>query len=256
MPVGWDTHSFPSLDAPPQEVLNNQLLRNVDLLIAIFSTRIGTPTSTSQSGTIEEISKHIESGKPVMVYFSSVPVSPESIDPVQLQELNRFKEGLKQKGLYQAYGTIVEFRSIFQRQLQQIINSKFEKSPFANLPEGKWNITISDEEDGIEAPGPKIQYLISRLSKEAKEILIEVSDDPNGMLQFYKGHNYFTLLIKGKDFIKEDNPRTRAIVEDAVDQLRRNGLINKVGYDAESDRFSITHLGFKIADTLKGKNPE
>ena len=45
MPVGWETHSSPDLGAPAQEQINERILEHCDLLIAVFWTRLGTPTS-------------------------------------------------------------------------------------------------------------------------------------------------------------------------------------------------------------------
>ena len=36
MPIGWDTDSSPEVGDRPQELINRQLLRNCDLLIAGF----------------------------------------------------------------------------------------------------------------------------------------------------------------------------------------------------------------------------
>ena len=44
MPVGWESHSSPSMEGPPQYVINKQVLADCDLLVAAFWTRIGTPT--------------------------------------------------------------------------------------------------------------------------------------------------------------------------------------------------------------------
>lgn len=50
MPVGWETHSSPELGMSAQDLINERVLRDCDLLIGIFWTRIGTPTGT-KAGT-------------------------------------------------------------------------------------------------------------------------------------------------------------------------------------------------------------
>src|SRR5438477_13143943 len=52
--VRWETHSVPDMSGAPQEVLNNQIVFGCDLGIAIFWSRVGTPTNTHQSGSVEE----------------------------------------------------------------------------------------------------------------------------------------------------------------------------------------------------------
>jgi hypothetical protein len=85
MPVGWETHSSPELGSRPQELINKRILAHCDLLVGIFWTRLGTPTGGAPSGTVEEIERHLEAGKPAMIYFSSAPVAPQSINPDQFK---------------------------------------------------------------------------------------------------------------------------------------------------------------------------
>ena len=82
MPIGWETHSVPDTGDRPQAIINGQLLKDADLLIAMFWTRIGSPTGAARSGTVEEIEEHIRAGKSAMIYFSSAPVLPDSIDMI------------------------------------------------------------------------------------------------------------------------------------------------------------------------------
>lgn len=90
MPLGWETHATPEMGDRPQAIINGQLLKKADLLIAIFWTRIGSPTGAAKSGTVEEIEEHIGAGKPAMIYFSSAPVRPDSIDEKQYSALREF----------------------------------------------------------------------------------------------------------------------------------------------------------------------
>lgn len=106
-PVGWDTHASPELGSRPQELINSRLLKNCDLLIGVFWTRLGTPSGEADSGTVEEIEKHVAAGKPAMIYFSSRPVAPESIDQVQYAKLSEFRERCKRVET----GVRVHFRS-------------------------------------------------------------------------------------------------------------------------------------------------
>src|SRR5438067_4458442 len=57
-PVGWDTHSAPEMGDRPQSIINKQVLKQSDLLVAVFWTRLGTPTDVAPSGTAEEIDEH------------------------------------------------------------------------------------------------------------------------------------------------------------------------------------------------------
>lgn len=114
-PVLWETHSRPALGDRPQELLNQQLVKSCDLVIGAFWTRLGTPTGKAESGTAEEIEQFRAEGKPVLLYFSSAPAVPESIDPDQYKALIKYKKGLNASGLYSTYESLADFRDQFQR---------------------------------------------------------------------------------------------------------------------------------------------
>lgn len=117
-PIGWEAHSSPELGARPQEFINKRVLKDCDLLVGVFWTRIGSPTRNSISGTVEEIYEHTKTGKPTMLYFSGKPVAPDNLDANQYKSLKEFKEKCKELGLIEYYDTDDEFRIKFYRQLQ------------------------------------------------------------------------------------------------------------------------------------------
>lgn len=123
MPLSWESHSYPEMGDRPQAIINKQILKECDLLIAVFWTRLGTPTGEFDSGTVEEIEGHIDAGKPAMLYFSDLPVQPDSVDPEQYKTLKQFKERSKNSGLCETYSDLNEFRSKLYRQLQLTVNS-------------------------------------------------------------------------------------------------------------------------------------
>lgn len=87
--VGWDSHSSPELGERPQELINKRILKDCDILIGVFWTRLGTPAGNSPSGSVEEIEEHVAAGKPAMIYTSSRPVELGSVD---LGQYNQVKE--------------------------------------------------------------------------------------------------------------------------------------------------------------------
>jgi hypothetical protein len=99
MPVGWETHASPEMGDRPQAIINGQILKDSDLLVAVFWTRLGSPTGTAPSGSVEEIEEHLAAGKPAMIYFSSEPVRPDSVDAGQYSALKAFKESLRPNSL-------------------------------------------------------------------------------------------------------------------------------------------------------------
>ncbi len=110
MPLGWETDATPDLEEGGQAIINRQLVDICDLLIGVFWTRLGTPTTQAESGTVEEIERAHNEGKRCIVYFSDQAVSPSATDQKQYKRLQKYKDELNKKGLTNTYKTIEEFR--------------------------------------------------------------------------------------------------------------------------------------------------
>ncbi|QAV69737.1 DUF4062 domain-containing protein [Salinibacterium sp. UTAS2018] len=98
-PWRWETSAVPVLGGHPQALINAQGLDSADVVIALFGSRLGSPTADAVSGTVEEIGKASDGGKPVHVYFSTEPL-PYDVDTKQLEGLRVFKEQIQTAGLY------------------------------------------------------------------------------------------------------------------------------------------------------------
>ena len=131
--VEWQTHTYPEMGNHTQKIINEQLLKECDLLIGLFWTRLGTPTEDYPSGSAEEISRHSDAKKPVMLYFSNRPVDPAQIDSEQYEKLKQFKENCRKQSLYREWGDISEFHETFHRDLERIINGH----PHFRNPDGQ-----------------------------------------------------------------------------------------------------------------------
>ncbi len=126
-PVMWETHTRPDLSDRPQEIINRQIVDDCDLLVGAFWTRLGTPTGEADSGTVEEIEIFLSNGKPVMLYFSSIPVVPDNLDRGQYDALIEYRRQLEERGLISSYESYADFRGQFQRNLSsqmiELVNS-------------------------------------------------------------------------------------------------------------------------------------
>lgn len=61
------------------------------------------PDGRGRVGTVEEIQRAIEEGKPVMVYFSNRAVVPDSLDRGEYERLLEFRNSLRSRALYREY---------------------------------------------------------------------------------------------------------------------------------------------------------
>jgi hypothetical protein len=238
MPIGWESHSSPSMGDRPQAIINKQVLANCDLLIAVFWTRLGSPTGKAPSGTVEEIEEHLKAGKPAMIYFSSAPVVPESVDREQYKALLEFKEELRPKGLLETYDSISEFKEKLTRQLAQTVIRYF-------IP--KKNGRPSARPNEGEVPPNRTQ--VPTLSEEAKQLLIEASQDQGGIVLRVRTAFGLTIQTNGKNLVDNREPRIESQWEGALRQLREKGLLQDRGNKGEV--FSLTDEGYRIADLLR-----
>ncbi|WP_163541995.1 DUF4062 domain-containing protein [Occultella kanbiaonis] len=97
-PWRWETSSVPVLGDHPQSLINSQGVDDSDVVFALFGSRLGSPTPDAVSGTVAEIERAIEQGKPVHLYFSTAPL-PSDIDTRQLDGLRAFKAEIGHRGL-------------------------------------------------------------------------------------------------------------------------------------------------------------
>ena len=125
-PVRGRTHSYPAMGERPQGILNNQIVKDADLLIGIFGTRMGTPTGNAPSGTSEEIEEVRKTGRHVALYFSDVPV-PRDVDRAQLDALEAYRRSLGQQGLYSTFTSVEDLHRKVTNDLPKIVNGVHEK---------------------------------------------------------------------------------------------------------------------------------
>ena len=120
-PVLWETHAYPEMGDRPQGIINKQIVKDCDILIGVFWSRIGTPTGKAESGTVEEINEFINAEKPVHLYFSSADI-PQNSDRSQYDRLQIFKKDCIGKGICWEYKSVDNLRNLLQGHLTLIIN--------------------------------------------------------------------------------------------------------------------------------------
>jgi hypothetical protein len=103
LPRHWKSDAVPRVGAGSgQGAINDQLVDDADIVIALFDSRLGQATAAAVSGTAEEIQRAIDAGKHVHVWFSNEPVSRDA-DLDQLAALREFRERLESQGLLGQY---------------------------------------------------------------------------------------------------------------------------------------------------------
>jgi len=116
--VRMETHAEAALGRHPQELINRQLLDCCDLLIAIFWSKLGSPTPTAVSGTVDEIEEfcRLKGSENVLLFFADKD-SPKDVKLQDLKRLDKFKDDIKTKGLFIPYKDVEEFQKVLRHQL-------------------------------------------------------------------------------------------------------------------------------------------
>lgn len=132
MPRMWETDTVPEINIRPQESINKQILHNSDIMIAMFWTKLGSPTGKDQSGTVEEINQFISSEKPVALYFSDKKYSPSTIDPMQLEALRAYQSSIRDNSYYNVFKSTSEIKELVLKYLN-VTASEITKKKESNL---------------------------------------------------------------------------------------------------------------------------
>jgi len=246
MPVGWETHSSPELGSTAQELINDRVLEDCDLLIGIFWTRLGTPTGRASSGSVEEIHRHVEAGKPAMVYFSEAPVAPQSVDLSQFSALQDFRQWCQNQGLVEPFMNGADFQAKFRRQLQITL----QKNPYlqsAFSPAERTETTNQVAQPPV-APATTVA---STLSPEAKDLLLAATSGKDGMILAIDVLAGRMIQAGGKQFGEMDDRRVMARWDYGLEQLLILGLVERYSSGGKGDQiFQVTNHGYTVANGL------
>ena len=139
----WATDSTPDMRGRAQGIINHQMIDDADIIVAVFWSRFGTPTGIANSGTEEEIRRGISLGKKVMVYFSDLEPLPKPTHIRQLTQVNKFREELKEKGIYWSFARRQDFHSSFDKHLARAVHEMIPDSTTPRTDEASQSIVSS-----------------------------------------------------------------------------------------------------------------
>lgn len=148
LPVMLETNLGPETGDRSKAILNKQIIKDCDILIGAFWTRMGTDTLLEESITTEYIKEFQKTGKPVMIYLSSAPVVPSSVDLKQYEKLMNFMDDSLKQGWVKRYDSILDFRERVSAQLASNI-LKIHKTPEDEISKGPGEIVKKESIDII-----------------------------------------------------------------------------------------------------------
>lgn len=217
----WSTDSYPQSGGKPQELLNQQFVRDCDAAVALFWTKFGTPTDKYGSGTEEEIEEMLASNKQVFMYFLDKLVNPSSIDMEQYKKVEEFKAKYKDRGIYFIVKDEQELRQQFTNHLAMyflpiIMKDRGESISFEkkSIPILKVrDINSEDESVAIlqhtafsecKLVADKAQSIVDKIHSIPKEYLSKREDagvEENRETSVINGQTDYTQMLEVKDYI-------------------------------------------------------
>lgn len=225
LPRMWEIDATPEMGGDSQEIINKQLVKDSDLIIAIFWTRLGTPTARADSGTVEEINQHISTGKPTMVYFSRKPINYDmSFD--QREALRTFEGEIRSKGLLGEFTNDAEFKERVRDDLERTAHRILE--------------AISER-----SSTPSISTVSSTSLSDKALMLLSVTTKSNN-LQFYKVRGVLGERVWSGDttFTQGDNPKDLIAWKGAIEELLFNDFCRDL--NGKGQFFELTEKGINF----------
>jgi hypothetical protein len=241
--VRWETHSYPAAGDRPQAILNKQIVDSGDILIGIFGYRLGTPTGTAQSGTIEEIEEFREAGKYVALYFSTADI-PRGADINQLKALEDYQRERQKDTLYRTFRSPGDLRLLVTQDLPKIV-----AEVSAGL-EGAASAAGASQTPKDNVARVVIAPMNDDLSAKEIELLWNAVKDRRGEILHTLTYDGESLRTNGRQFLANADARTGAEWVASFGNLRNRGFIEPLSYG--SDFFRVTGDGYRAADELEG----
>lgn len=102
-------------DVPPgygnvQELINRSIVKEADIVVALFKTQLGSPTNNYESGSVEEIYIMAQNGKIVIVCFYEGFADLKRVNPEELGRLRKFQSEYGKQGLYLQYTSVEDLK--------------------------------------------------------------------------------------------------------------------------------------------------
>jgi hypothetical protein len=126
----WEEDSYSDVGVDAQEVITRQI-GDYDIFLGFMSTRFGSPTKRSNSGTEEEFNrafhKYLQEPNSIKIlfYFRNPTVKLSEIDPYQVSQVRRFRDRIADLGVlfyeYERVEGTRGFRELVRRHLARAV---------------------------------------------------------------------------------------------------------------------------------------
>ena len=225
VPIGWETYSSPALYGRTQEINNQSVLEQSDLLIAVFQGRVNVATTDSPIRMVVGLKKHINAGKPTMIYVASEFPTYAKIDTSFHKTLDSFRQSVDLRGMIEMYNGADQFRTKLARQLTHTVEH-----------------FISDNDTVKSATQENI------LSDVERALLIEASKDGAGRILILPHVRGVSIMTHNMNFATKHRQHPNTEWRQTIHTLCSKGLLREHGNDNRV--FCLTKRGYRQVSML------
>lgn len=233
LPLNWSISSYPAMGKHPQKILDEQVVEKSDLLICIFGTRLGSPTDTEISGSVEEIKEHRKAGKDVLVFFKQSVDNLSSVDLQQLQGIKDFKESIKNDVLWCEFSDVADFKNKLSDALQRYVSEHWFEKAILTIDGNHTNKIVFDEEE---------KQILTRWAQ---------GNNPQCIRFVTQGKCYYAF---GKKAYEALTGKDQAYWDDFLERLLQNRFVKLDRYEEDGKPvYKLTKAAYDYVDTITEK---
>ncbi len=222
--------------------LDEEAARNhfpCDVLIAFFCNSQGSVSDRIASGSEVEIEKHLQGGRPALLFLSDARDDLAKTQGLRRLALDECKKRYAEASV-ESYSDEKEFRTKFARQLEATITTH----AYFKIPAVGSVQTTTQKGPAPQTPKP--------LSSCAQLILSEACDDFEAYIGRIKLGATLRIQANGKQLVEQDDSTAATRWESAFQELLSGGYIRDAGCNGQL--FQISTKGFDFLKTI-GKTP-
>ncbi len=222
LPLAFETHTPSRFGTPPQDTIDKYVLDNADFLIAIFWSTVGS------GATMGEILRHVESGKPASMFFSSKPIQRDHLTTAQ--EVVALQKKFQSQTYYHEFSDRQQFIDKLDHEINKFIDEL-----------GIDDLSVVENINGTRN---------LKLSKYSTEI-IKVLSRTRRPLRVQNFPDNFQIDSGDEIIYNGNDPREYSIWKDSVNELQFYNMIEYLKMISHGEVYELSKKGWDAADALQ-----
>jgi len=261
LPVGCEVFSSPDQESSAQDSGSSQNIKNCDLVIGAFWTKIGPAGVESIDDTLVKLESYIATGKPAILNFSNAPVIMDNIDQDEYNRLLDLKNRFKDSAHIMTYDNIGDFQNKLGKLLAKMsfnhdqrkaggLSASKKTSPAISPLAGTSHIHAGPVSPSAREGGSKelISSIMQKLTPHAMELLLEAGRSIDGSIMRLPTLDGIMIQANRQIFVEEDESLKVSRWEIALEDLEIHELIKDTGLKGEV--YKVTQLGYQLIEQV------